>query len=138
MIDTSFIMFIFQNQTCETIVNPVLRLFAVLLSFSQTYWELMFYQIIFRILVFLLFEEYATDAFQLNTGTIDETAEERTVAKGAITGDGARLALMNEGYATVFLEREGKRTVFATTDVGADFFLAGIVGIKRKGHSPDA
>ena len=64
----------------------------------------MFYQIIFRILVFLLFEEYATDAFQLNTGTIDETAEERTVAKGAITGDGARLALMNEGYATVFLQ----------------------------------
>ena len=97
-------MFIFQNQTCETIVNPVLRLFAVLLSFSQTYWELMFYQIIFRIFVFFFFEEYARDAFQLNTGTIDETAEERTVAKGAITGDGARLALMNEGYATVFLQ----------------------------------
>ena len=98
----------------------------------------MFYQIIFRILVFLLFEEYATDAFQLNTGTIDETAEERTVAKGAITGDGARLALMNEGYATVFLEREGKRSVLAAPDVGADFFLAGIVGIEGEGHAAHA
>ena len=77
MIDTSFIMFIFQNQTCETIVNPVLRLFAVLLSFSQTYWELMFYQIIFRILVFLLFEEDATDALHLDFYALYKTGEQR-------------------------------------------------------------
>ena len=96
-------MFIFQNQTCETIVNPVLRLFAVLLSFSQTYWELMFYQIIFRILVFLLFEEDATDAFKLNTGAIDEAAEEIAIAESAITGDWACLAFMYKGDAAVFL-----------------------------------
>ena len=98
----------------------------------------MFYQIIFRILVFLLFEEYATDAFQLNTGTIDETAEERTIAEGAVAGDGAGLAVVYKSYAAVFLEREGKRTVFATTDVGADFFLAGIVGIEGEGHAAHA
>ena len=97
-------MFIFQNQTCETIVNPVLRLFAVLLSFSQTYWELMFYQIIFRILVFLLFEEDATDAFKLNTGAIDEAAEEIAIAESAITGDWACLAFMYKGDAAVFLK----------------------------------
>ena len=96
-------MFIFQNQTCETIVNPVLRLFAVLLSFSQTYWELMFYQIIFRILVFLLFEEDATDAFKLNTGAIDEAAEEIAIAESAITGDWACLAFMYKGDVAVFL-----------------------------------
>ena len=97
-------MFIFQNQTCETIVNPVLRLFAVLLSFSQTYWELMFYQIIFRILVFLLFEEDATDAFKLNTSAIDEAAEERTIAEGSVACDRTHFATINKCYATVFLQ----------------------------------
>ena len=44
----------------------------------------MFYQVIFRILVFLLLEEYARDAFQLYSCTIDEAAEERAIAEGAV------------------------------------------------------
>ena len=35
----------------------------------------LFYKIIFRILVFLLFEEDATDTLQLYSGAIDEAAE---------------------------------------------------------------
>ena len=64
----------------------------------------MFYQIIFRILVFLLFEEDATDAFKLNTGAIDEAAEEIAIAESAITGDWACLAFMYKGDAAVFLK----------------------------------
>ena len=63
----------------------------------------MFYQIIFRILVFLLFEEDATDAFKLNTGAIDEAAEEIAIAESAITGDWACLAFVHKGDAAVFL-----------------------------------
>ena len=62
----------------------------------------MFYQIIFRILVFLLLEEYARDAFQLYSCTIDEAAEERAIAEGAVAGDGAGLAVVYKSYAAVF------------------------------------
>ena len=98
----------------------------------------MFYQIIFRILVFLLLEEYARDAFQLHSCTIDKAAEEIAIAKCTVAGDWTGLAVVDKCYAAIFLEREGKRTVFATADVGADFFLAGIVGIEGEGHSADA
>ena len=98
----------------------------------------LFYKIIFRILVFLLFEEDAADAFQLHSRAINETAKERAVAEGAIACHWTGFAVMNKGYAAVFLQLEGKRTVFATADVGADFFLASIVGIEGEGHSTDA
>ena len=45
---------------------------------QQAMWIILlflFYKIIFRILVFILFEEDTTDAFKLNTGAIDEAAE---------------------------------------------------------------
>ena len=65
----------------------------------------LFYKIIFRILVFLLFEEDATDTFKLNTGAIDEAAEAGTfvdvrvvapytnITKGKIAEIGKKLGI---------------------------------------------